>query len=272
MISIALIVKNESRYLAEWISYYDSLGVVKFYIYLHNCNDNSLEIIKQFDLDIDVEIVNENNYDENFQGSIYNNAIFRCKTEWIVCLDIDEFLFLPSSSLHTFLEQPEFKKCGAIALYQNVFGSSGHIKSPDGLVIDNYICRNSDNIDPISFIPNFEQPLHMFYNIKPIIKTKKAVGMINAHRVASKSPIVTSEGKIHSFIKDLRTTDQIVINHYFTKSREDWDQKIRRKRITTRPSYKDHWFDYVDNLSFKDTQIKDKYGQDISRKLNSNPS
>ena len=82
----------------------------------------------------------------HFQNKIYERAIQLAKTEWVIYLDIDEFLFLPNySNIGKFLlDIPG--DVGGLAIYQNIFGSCGHVKSPDGLVVENYTTRNEDDI------------------------------------------------------------------------------------------------------------------------------
>ena len=148
MITLTGVFRNEGKYLKEWLCYYHLIGVENFIVFLHKNTDDSLEIINNLSFKKKIQIINieeENTIGISFLNNILKKTIELAKTEWIVYLDIDEFLYLDNhTNINEFLL--EYKNVGGIAIYQNIFGSSGHIKSPSGLVMDNYLCRNDDNL------------------------------------------------------------------------------------------------------------------------------
>ena len=93
-LSVCAIIKNEDKYLIEWLIYYKMIGVTKFYIYDNNSSDNSKNILKMLQKDFNI------NYKlwDSIEG-ISHNVLHT----WIVFLKINgrkmifSFLILTNS-------------------------------------------------------------------------------------------------------------------------------------------------------------------------------
>jgi hypothetical protein len=105
-LSICAIFKNETKYLKEWIEYHRLVGVDHFYLYNNNSFDRSTEVLRPY---IKQNIVTLTSWPDclgnvpdekaylwslSTQISAFENAILlRAKeTEWMVIVDVDEFL------------------------------------------------------------------------------------------------------------------------------------------------------------------------------------
>jgi len=92
--------------------------------------------------------------DETFRPQLvsyqhaYNN--FGHEIDWLAFIDGDEFLYpTESNNLQDVLINYSYEKLSALGVWWTLFGSSGHIKEPAGLIIENYQARA-----PLSFENN----------------------------------------------------------------------------------------------------------------------
>ena len=266
MLTLVSMFRNESKYIREWLCYYHLIGVENFIIFLHKNIDNSIDIINNLNFKDKIEIISieeENNIGINFQNNILKKAIELANTEWVVYLDIDEFLYLQNySDINKFLL--EYRDIGGIAIYQNIFGSCGHTKSPDGLVIDNYIYRNNNDIyldKKTTFY--FRNPVDLFAEVKFLLNKKTISYIRTIHEIVCSKKIINEDGSLFEKQKIKRLMKNICINHYFTKSKEDWDFKTSRQRISGSSKYSEEFFVYFEKQNYYDNNLQKKYSEKI---------
>jgi len=262
MITLGLVAKNESKYLKEWVLYHKLIGVDKLSVYLHNNSDDSIDILK--DLDVDVKIVNSESLGFEVKNKFYTEIIQQAETEFVCCLDIDEFIVIPENDdIKNFLSSSLFDGFGGIVLHQNIFGSNDHKASPNGLVIDNYTKRHTDNFDFPKNYPNFKQPYDLLKIIKTIVRRKSLKKVLDSHEYLTHAPIVDENGQLYRKYTCNRPVSKIRLNHYFTKSLEDWTFKTSRPRFSGSPKYSDEWFDYFSYFNHKDDYLSIKYSSKV---------
>lgn len=265
MLTLATTVRNEDKYLKEWLAYYYLIGVENFIVFLHKNTDQSHQTINSLHFKDKIQIIKieeENNIGTYFQNNILKKTIELSYTEWIIYLDIDEFLYLNNhTNINTFLL--EYNDIGAIALYQHIFGSCGHIHSPDGLVIENYLYRNSNDIqlDKTSLL--FSQPKDLFADVKFLLKKSTIKYIRTIHDIVCSKKIITEDGSLFQKEKLKRMTNNICIYHYFTKSRQDWEFKTGRQRISGSSKYDNDFFEYFSHQNYLDKNLKNKYAARI---------
>jgi len=146
VLGICSIQRNRGKWLTEWISFHHIIGIRKFYIYLHKCTDNSIEVIQSLQKNFDIQcfIVP----DETWRPQLvcYQHAYqeFGHKIDWISFIDGDEFLFPTHAELLTdVMQEFQYEKLSALGVWWVCFGSSGHVNEPNGLIIENYLYRPS---------------------------------------------------------------------------------------------------------------------------------
>jgi hypothetical protein len=262
MITLGLVARDESKYLQEWVVYHHLIGVKKFIIYLHNCTDDSESKLKKLELDLDIRKKETNELGWEVKNEMYKSIILDSVTPYACCLDIDEFLFLPQhEDINVFISK--FKNIGGIALYQHIFGPNGHVESPSGLVIDNYVKRTPDDVDFPKNFPKYDQPFDMLKNVKMIIEKSSLKKVNSSHDYVSSKPIIDEKGGVFSKYKCERSLSKIRINHYYTKSLEDWIFKTSRTRFSMSFKYPNSWFNYYNEFDFVDESLKNKYSSKI---------
>ena len=235
---VVSIMKNEAPYIKEWIKYYLSIGVEHFYIYNNNSSDSTEEILNSIS-----EVTCINYPGELRQLDAYNDALNRFKNiaQYITVVDADEFIFCPNEfkfNLYQFVDKYlSHKEVAGLGIHWLIFGSSHLMTQPEGLVTENYVYRSKTN---------FYKNKH----VKTIINPRKILGYTNAHLPIPLPgyKIVNENYKIiDSPASDSVTVNKIRINHYFTKSKEEFMKKRNRGLA-----------DNVGKRSMQEFQIHDK--------------
>lgn len=218
-LGITSIQRNRGRYLAEWIGFHYLVGFRKFYIFLHKCTDNSVEVLEKLKEHFDIVYIVINNNVPVAQLSVYQVSYneYNHEVDWMAFIDGDEFLFSPNNlDISVALESHFYKKTSALCVYWVCYGSSGHLKEPDGFVIDNFKYRGSFD-------------LGINHQVKSLIKGRQGSLIkvsINPHMFLTPLGSFDEMGRL---ITDLPTNfppshASLRINHYVTQSREFFDK------------------------------------------------
>lgn len=216
-LSIAIIIKNEKPYLKEWIEYHRLVGVDRFYVYDIESTDNPLEVLQPY---IDEGIVIYKYFPgRGQQVPAYCDAIlnYKYKTRWLAFVDIDEFIVpVQKYTLPEVLK--DYEEYPGLCLSWAMYDSSGHIKKPDGLVIKNYTHRNVDS--------NFRGN----YSIKSIVNPREVL-ITNVHWCYYRF-FRWGVNECGEVIKgnnvQKQSLDILRVNHYYTRSKEEYLMKINK--------------------------------------------
>jgi hypothetical protein len=215
-LSIAAIVKNEARYIEEWLVFHRKLGVEHFYIYDHESTDDLLTVLKpylHFITYLKVEGIAP-------QLQVYRHAIEAAKkdTYWLGLVDIDEFI-LPTNkqSISKFLE--EYELAPGVCVNWMLYGNSYYKTRQTGLVTDTFDYRASTN-NPVN------------NHVKTILQPTQFVAITTPHHCHYKYGRCAVNEKYVSVNSPFspNSTELIRVNHYFTKSTEEFRDKIERGR------------------------------------------
>ena len=215
-LGICTIQRNRAKWLKEWVIFHHIVGISIFYIYLHKCTDNSKEVLESLQKIFKIHIFEVN--DETFRPQLvaYQHAYseFGHSIDWMAFIDGDEFLF-PSTAntLIEVLKEYQYEKLSALAVYWQCFGSSKHIKDPNGLLIEDYQYKAK-----LDFIGN--------RHIKSIVKGGQGSYCTTTENSHLFNTIYgTFDELLRPIDKGLMNTlfpshEKIRINHYATQSLE----------------------------------------------------
>ncbi|HEX7556790.1 MAG TPA: glycosyltransferase family 92 protein, partial [Leptolinea sp.] len=236
-VSLCLIAKDENTYLKEWLDYHILLGVEHFWIY---DNDSSTPLEKTIKSYIDKGWATVNKVQgAGMQVFAYDHCIqtYGHLSQWIGFIDTDEFI-IPSTtdSIPEFLK--DYEGFGGLALHCLFFGSSGQQKRPRCGQVAGYLQRT-----PPSFIRN--------RLVKSIVQPSRVLFPLSPHS------FMYSEGNYCVNEAEYRVDDQffpvhvskIQLNHYYTRSQEEMDEKKRRGRGDGGKAYPQKNWDDVNTYS-----------------------
>lgn len=246
-------IQNDQEYISEWLDHHRDLGIDHFYLY----DNESTPKYENLGDDVTITYWDENYYFEqilpklnpkyydhetmggteytelqtthwpNFperhskQFKAYQHCLneYGDKHDWIALIDSDEFINVKEGykirDVLTHFDRPEL---GQLLMKWRVFSSSGHlIKQP--LQKEAYT----------DWFPD--------YQVKPFVKPDKIFAVKSLHILLTYPEFytMTEDGVIEARItKHTHTSDIIWVNHYWSRSRQDFEEtKLNRKGGTT---------------------------------------
>jgi hypothetical protein len=246
-IAVCAIFKDEAPYLLEWLAFHKTIGVDLFFLYDNGSSDGGGELIRRSGFARDVTLIEWT--ERPGQLSAYNH--FRVnharQVTWAAFIDIDEFIVpVAGCSIREILMREVYQPYAAILLQWLVFGPSGHDRRPDGLVIENYTRRLPQTDDASC-------------HVKTLLRTAQLCGIdYTPHTAECSGPACNTRGeRVLSYaIQPTECHDVMVINHYFTKSGDDWAFKRRRGRGDSLEPYQERVFaDVANQAVIEDTRV-----------------
>ena len=260
-LAIAIIIKNEAPYIQEWIEYHIKKGFKKIYLYDNESTDNLVGILQKYIATGVVEYKLLPGVAR--QMDAYNDALrkSRKKREYLMFLDADEFVFLKRQT-DNFLELvneyfSSNSSIGGLAINWVVFGSSGFIEKTPGLVTQKYVMRSNNY---------FEVNKH----VKTICDPRKVAGVLNPHYpeyLPNYYAVNLQYEVVEGAFSKHDVNARVRINHYFTKSKEEFEAKKSRGMADSDRTRKDSEFALHDRNEVRDESMH-AYGEYLNRRCN----
>jgi hypothetical protein len=222
LIAVA-IFKNEAPYLAEWIEYHLSVGIEKFFLYDNDSEDEPESVLCSYILEGTVNYTRWPGIGQ--QLPVYNFALseLRWSSFWIAFFDVDEFIVpAPNFTIPDVLWH--FVGEGCLQIYWIVYGSGGQVNRTSGLVMERFVDHA-----PLT---------HLWSHIVKSIVNPRAIREMDVHepdytwrqKMRGRDCHGTRYSKPLWWAKRNAVHDCIHINHYWTKSFEEWMEKRERGR------------------------------------------
>ena len=220
--AICAIIKNEHRFLKEWIEWHLNLGFDAIHLFEDKesdsheeiCNNYSNVFLRRYENDLKVQDLLKNQGSSCRQLILYSwfAEEYKKQYDWIAFIDIDEFIiFEDNYTLNSFLS--EYINYPAIHLSWRMKGASGCIKRPYNVM--NYYTNDAEFLDTDTN-----------WRVKSIINTNKYLGLKSLHHSIGGVDVNFKESDESIIYK------KAWINHYFTKSWEDWCDRIFKRGST----------------------------------------
>ena len=223
-LSIVSIAKFEAPYIKEWVDFHLNIGVDRIYVYDNESPDGMKEVLEPYIREKKVVYT-------YFPGKArhldaFNDAIakYRMQTKYMAFIDIDEFL-LPEKegdSIITLLDNIMAKcpRAGGVAVNWRMYGSSGHEEMPKGYVLENYLYRGDGYARGNDCVKTIANPRY----IRKYTHTHSPIYITGFNNVNENGEVLIGWSNPIPRTKFLR------INHYFTKSKQEWIERRSRRR------------------------------------------
>jgi hypothetical protein len=247
------IFRDEAPYLAEWIAFHRLVGVDHFILYDNGSADGSEAVLEPFVAEgLVTRLLWPVPFHERAAATAYADCLERVRgwARWLTCIDIDEFLFAPRHrTLIPVLR--EYEDAPGVVVRWQVYGSSGHERATPEPVIARFAQRaptawirnrrTKSIVDPARTVRPVN-PHHFEYQDGELAvdETKRRVGLLPRSRFKKRlRPFYGRLGPLLRFFDPYASTDltsrtvsveQLRINHYPIKSREEFERKARFKR------------------------------------------
>jgi hypothetical protein len=221
-IALCIMCKDDEAALIENIEYHTLIGVDHFIIYDNLSKRPLREALKGMS---NVTVHTWADCEPYSQIRCYDTCLagYRTSFRWIGFIDTDEFIVIKdgSKSIKDFLKG--YERFGGLGINWKCFGSSGHLQRQQS-IIESY--RHAVDVGDND-------------HIKSIVNTQYVIGPHGPHsnphtfRYAEGHYCVNEDGKQiksphNNALNSPATHRKAQINHYVTRSRQDFEAKQRR--------------------------------------------
>ncbi len=231
---VALIKDGDQHYLKEWLDYHLFAGADHFYLYDNANNVEVLEVLKPY---IETRLVDHfSTPNENSSVAVYNDAVRRYKftCRYLAFIDVDEFIFPKTGqSIVEFVDEILSQDSLRVALVANrqVFGSNRQWKADYSKDVLERFTRRA----PINwFEPPKDDKLPVGnIHVRTIANPRFIRYIVNPHfayYLDEKFAVNSNGERVLFWDNEPILADKIVVNQYFTKSREEF--LLRSKDMT----------------------------------------
>lgn len=225
--SILIITKDENEYLIEFLEHHLNLGFDHIYIYDNNSTIPVSETIKelpsamQSKISVELYSFTDNN---SFQLGCYQKWFneHREETDWVAVIDTDELIELrKAKTISEFLNNFD-DDVATVQLHWENYNANGHATKTVGTMEERFT-----TIKPLPVLPR---------TVKSIHRTAYITGIDTHWGYIYYGKKVDALGKEITYGEDRepkKDADAIaVVKHYFTKSYEEWVNKMNRGNVS----------------------------------------
>ena len=211
-LAICTRIKNEGRFLPEFVAHHVLLGFEQVYLYDNNSIDEPAKVLAPF---LDRQLVTIVPWPEvPAAPSCYRHFFdtFEGAAQWVGFIDADEFIVeRQDGALNSLLVN--FARRPALAINSRWYGSSGHLTIPRGLVLQAFQ-RCSPTLDD---------------HVKVLARPPTVLSYFNSHNFIYRGGRLAVDAAGHAVLGGLATATaahRVELNHYLYRSREDYLAKL----------------------------------------------
>jgi Glycosyl transferase family 2 len=208
-------VKDEARFLPEWLAHHLELGVEHVVVYDNGSTDGTAEAAAPFVAEGTVTVVPWPIVPASPSSHLDFLTRFGPRCEWAAFLDADEFL-VESAPGALDAALVAVGRAPALAVPWRYFGSAGHDRVPAGLVTERFQRADPGLCDHIKVIARpaevfrYRNPHNFYYRRGRLARTAQG------RRVFG------------SFVRPPAAPPALHLHHYVYRSREDYEHKLVR--------------------------------------------
>jgi glycosyltransferase involved in cell wall biosynthesis len=251
-LSLCVCIKNEAKYMDEFIQHYIKQGVDHFYIINNNSTDNIAEVIEQsphknsvtlITDNRDMQILKSNSGSYGHKQLLDQHLYDRIKkeTEWAIIVDADEFMFGKNGhTIKSYLSTID-PSVGCVYVIWNIINP---VRVNDKLAEHFSISTNIKRLN-YDLTPNISDNIMNANDFgKSIVRTSMLIDSIKLwlHKIPVNGTTITNYGPKNNnfdngnFIKyseDAFKKLNITLNHYAIRNLDDYEKK--KKQIDVVP-------------------------------------
>ena len=223
--SICAIAKNEESYLIEWLDHHLNLGFNHVYIIDNNDQSGLREFLSDYLEEGFVTIIDFHNIKPSNQVPAYEYCLLNYghESRWMAFIDIDEFIILKQDKdINTFLNR--YLKYPSILMNWVMYGSNGQIFRQEGGVKNRFLQPATEGRKLKEMNQRFKSIL------QPVCFLElKDCAFRSAHRWSF--PVFNEHKQMVLGETNKQSTDYIMLNHYWSKSYEEFVERCNRGEV-----------------------------------------
>lgn len=242
IVEVLLFCRDENQYLEEWIEYHKSIGIDKFTIGDNNSKIPITDTIKELGI-ANVEVIRWEGDEIGGQMRFYEYCCKKSTSDYCLIIDTDEFCMLS-------------KEYGNIKeLIERLTNSYGKF---DGLGISwRFYGKTEPYFENRQSMEDYTQ-YHQNRHLKSLINPKALSFMGDPHKGILKQgsfKYIDENGKyVTNPVHNYHNSKYIWIKHIYTRSLNEWKEKIVRGRGDKVPTKKtiEEFYGYNDQCIIND--------------------
>ncbi len=223
---ICAIIKNEEKYILEWLEFHRKIGVDRFFLYDNESTDATGDIVRSWPFRDMVHLISWNRFPR--QNSAYQDMIANHASSeaWCAFIDCDEFLCPRSALLPKQVLRALPESVTGLYVHWLMFGSSHHLTGTQDAVTRRFQRRARSDFGPNRYG-------------KTIARLNRCVGVELGHLIRTTGQTINDSGAVvdtHGSGADTPASHQMLsLNHYFTKSLAEWTERRSLGRVSKNP-------------------------------------
>ena len=240
-LSCCALIKNEQKYLKEWLDHYINQGVEHFYLIDNGSTDNTLNIIKQYN---NITLFKDNRKHPFEQELMLNDNLLPIikESKWSIIVDSDELM--KGQHNYTIKSYIESEHCDNISciyvLWKMFIGKNNDItRMTDMKTRFNYDFLNDDTIHKN---PHVRENMKYFLMFGKSIFRTRNIKKVRVHKQPTRGPLFDNFHRQDVIFPDtlINTcshinettlgTANIILNHYFIKTPKAYENRMKKAK------------------------------------------
>lgn len=224
-LAICAIFHNEARFLDEWIEHYLQEGVEKIYLYNNKSDDEYYEVLHKY-INRGIVTLIQWPYDNeplvtwnSTQCQAYMHCINKVKrkTEWLIFVDTDEFMFSPTGRRLIDVIK-DYEDCDQVGACWVFYGTSHVQRLPNGARLKDHMVYRQKEINIT--VKSIVRPEKVSHCINPhFFIMKEGSRTVNENKEPMSGPFTTPSANI------------LRVNHYWARDLDFfYNEKLRRRK------------------------------------------
>ena len=231
-LTCCLMIKNEGKYIEEWMDHYISEGVEHFYIIDNGSTDNTLELLKKYD-DL-ITLFKDTRLYPNLQTTMLNDNFWPLvkESEWTMIVDADELIVGKyGKSIRQHLKEMAKNVSSVYVIWTMFYGKEESV----------------DRMKDIKTRFNYDYLHELGMNSKYFLMFGKSIfrpdrlkiDRLHIHQQVIRDTIIDNFNRIHKSFPDTicqrcnhineetLSKTPIQLNHYFIKTRIEYEDRMK---------------------------------------------
>jgi hypothetical protein len=218
-LGITSLQRGRAAYLLEWIAFHQVVGFERFIIYSHGPDPEQealLDCLTRVEPSISWHRMGHEWKVPQLKANRHSWRVHGKEVDAMAFIDGDEFLYSPHGELRDTVTQLLIPEASALGVYWLIYGSSGHLDEPDGLLLE-------------QFTRHAESTFGANRHIKIVLRSGEDAEFVNSHFFFTPKGTVDELGRrIQQPVSPFAPSHKyLCINHYVTQSRAYYEQVKR---------------------------------------------
>ena len=232
------LMKNEGKYLREWLDHYISEGVEHFYIIDNGSTDDTIEILKSYN---NITLFQDNRRYPHHQVAMYNDHLLPIikESKWTMIVDGDELMKGQNNkTVYSYLQTIPQHIFSIYVIWKMFIGKGEKVEKMNDMKYRfNYNYLHDTNIK-LSNCNHKDLRYFMMFG-KTIFKTEN-ITRVRVHKQLVPGKMIDNfRVKLHIFPDTICETcyyvnesslaaADIVLNHYFIKTQREYEGRVKK--------------------------------------------